>query len=119
MKRYLLSTQQPDGPPPSSVDMEGVARAVAALEQEMKTAGVWVFNDHLLPPDTAKVVRVVQGGKLRTRDGPYRKSKEHVGGLSIIEAPDLETALVWGGKLARATTLPIEVRPFQREVEDR
>jgi hypothetical protein len=39
MKQYLLSTQQPDGPPPPSVDME-VPRDVAALEQEMKSAGV-------------------------------------------------------------------------------
>ena len=31
---------------------------------------------------------------------------------AIITAPDLDSALDWGRKLARATTLPIEVRPF-------
>jgi hypothetical protein len=46
-------------------------------------------------------------------DGPFIEGKEHVGGFSIIEAPDLDAALDWGRKLARATTLPVEVRPFR------
>jgi hypothetical protein len=33
--------------------------------------------------------------------------------LVIVKAPDLDAALEWGRKMARATTLPIEVRPFQ------
>ena len=81
----------------------------------MKDAGVWVFNDHLAPPTEATVLRP-DNGDVSTKDGPYRKGKEHVGGLSIIEAQDMDAALEWGRKLALATTLPIEVREFQREV---
>jgi hypothetical protein len=33
----------------------------------------------------------------------------------VIKAPDLDAALAWGRKLARALPLPIEVRPFQGE----
>jgi hypothetical protein len=51
-------------------------------------------------------------------DGPYVEGKEHIGGLSIIKAGSLDEALSWARKLARATTLPIEVRPFQGELED-
>ena len=43
------------------------------------------------------------------------ETKEYLGGLSIIEAPDLDAALAWGCKAAEATTLPIEVRPFFSE----
>jgi hypothetical protein len=117
MRHYLLSTHQPDTPPPPSVDMDAVMNDVAALEQEMKTAGVWVFNDHLHPPSTATVVRV-RGADTLTTDGPYAEGKEHIGGLSIIKVPDLDAALDWAGKMARATGLPIEVRPFQREAGD-
>ena len=46
-------------------------------------------------------------------DGPFVEGKEHIGGFTIIEAADLDEALEWGRKLAQATTLPIEVRPFQ------
>ena len=45
-------------------------------------------------------------------DGPYTEGKEHLGGFSIVEAPDPDAALEWGRKLARVTGLPIEVRPF-------
>lgn len=48
-----------------------------------------------------------------TTDGPYVEGKEHIGGFTVIQAPDLDAALEWGRKLARATTLPIEVRPLQ------
>jgi hypothetical protein len=32
--------------------------------------------------------------------------------VTIIEVASLDEALEWGRRLARATTLPIEVRPF-------
>jgi hypothetical protein len=46
-------------------------------------------------------------------DGPFVEGKEHLGGFSLIRAADLDAALEWGRRLARATTLPIEVRPVQ------
>jgi hypothetical protein len=56
-------------------------------------------------------------GEILTIDGPFAEGKEHIGGLCIIKAPDLDAALAWARKAAKATTLPIEVRPFQGEVE--
>ena len=112
MKRYLLSIYQPDGAPPPSVKLEEIMRDVAAVRDEMKRAGAWVFSDGLHPASTATVIRVKAGEALLT-DGPYVEGKEHLGGLCIIDAPDLDAALAWGRKLAAATTLPIEVRPFQ------
>jgi len=71
-----------------------------------------VFAGGLHPPTTATVVRVRDGDVLMT-DGPFVEGKEHIGGFTIIKAPDLDAALEWGRRLAKATTLPIEVRPFQ------
>jgi hypothetical protein len=49
-------------------------------------------------------------------DGPYIEGKEHVGGFLIVEAPDLDGALEWARKTARAIpSLPIEVRPFRSD----
>jgi hypothetical protein len=45
-------------------------------------------------------------------DGPFIESKEQIGGLTILRAPDLDAAIGWARKLARALTTPIEVRPF-------
>ena len=89
-------------------------RAIATLIDETKSAGAWVFNGGLFPPDTATVVRPGDDDLLVT-DGPYLEGKEHIGGLLVVEAPELDAALEWGRRTANATGLPIEVRPFQDE----
>jgi hypothetical protein len=114
MKHYLLSIVQPDGPPPPPEVLDPVMRDVHALIREAKAAGAWVFDGGLHPPSTATVLRVRDGEVLLT-DGPFAEAKEHVGGLLIVKAPDLDAALAWGRRLAEAVTLPIEVRPFQGE----
>ncbi len=116
MKQYLLSIYQPDdGTPPPDV-LDKVMRDVHALIEDIKAAGAWVFNGGLHPPSTATVVRL-QDGDVLTTDGPFAEGKEHIGGFVIVKAPDLDSALEWAAKAARAITLPIEVRPFQGEVE--
>ena len=117
MKHYLLSIYQPDGPTPPPEVLEQVMRDLDALNRELRAAGAWVFAGGLHPPSTATVVRL-QGGDVLMTDGPFTEGKEHIGGFTIIKAPDLDAALEWGRKLARATTLPIEVRPFQGEAAD-
>jgi len=116
MKQYLLSVYQPDGPAPPPEQLERINRDLDALNRELKAAGAWVFAGGLHPPSTATVVRD-RDGQVLTTDGPFAEGKEHIGGFTIVKAPDLDAALAWAGKLSRATTLPIEVRPFQGEVE--
>src|SRR5438067_12192667 len=112
MTQYLLSINQPDGPPPPSVDLGKVMRDVNVVIAEMKATGAWVFNGGLHPASTATVVRF-QAGEVLITDGPYAEGKEHVGGLCIIDAPDLDAALEWRRKLARAITLPSDARALQ------
>jgi len=111
MKQYLLSVYQPDeGTPPPEV-LAKIRGNLNVLHEELRAAGAWVSVAGLSPASTAKVVRVKIGETLIT-DGPYVESKEHIGGFLVIQAPDLESALVWARKSAEATTLPIEVRLF-------
>ena len=112
MQQYLLSVIQPDGDPPPAPVLDKIMQDVGAVNAEMRAAGAWVFTTGLHPASTATVVRVKDGESLTT-DGPFVEGKEHVGGFTIISAPDLDAALEWGRKLARATTLPIEVRPMR------
>ena len=115
MTQYLLSVYQPDGDPPPPEILEPVMRNLAALRDEMKAAGVWVFTAGLHPASTATVLRVKDGDVLMT-DGPFVEGKEHLGGFTVIEAPDLDEALDWAGKMARAIgLLPIEVRPLHAQ----
>jgi hypothetical protein len=117
MKPYLMSMYQPDGDPPPAEDLDLVMADLATLNEEIKAAGGWVFTGGLHQPSTATVVRD-KGGDVLVTDGPYLEGKEHVGGFWVIRAPDLDTALDWGRKASRATTLPVEVRPLAYVSED-
>src|ERR1700752_1338580 len=71
-----------------------------------------VLGGGLEPPETATVVRAGDGGTVLT-DGPFAESKEQIGGFWVIEARDLDAALEWAEKGARACANPVEARPFQ------
>ena len=111
MAQYLLSVIQPLGEPPAPEVMARIGADLQAFHDELREAGAWVFAGGLHGPDTATVVRASAEEVLLT-DGPWIEAKEFLGGLCIISAPDLDGALQWAGKAAKATTLPIEVRAF-------
>ena len=117
MKQYLMSVYHPEGQEFPAAEMDAMGADVDALNVEIRKAGAWVFGGGLHPSSTATTLRV-KNGEVLTTDGPFAEGKEHVGGFSIIKAPDLDSALEWGRKLTRATTLPTEVRPFQGEAEN-
>jgi hypothetical protein len=116
MTRYLLSIEQPDGTPPPEIAarLPDMARHLDTIMDDMKRAGAWVFNGGLHPASTATVLRLDNGEVVMT-DGPYAEGKEHIGGLVIVEAADLDVALGWGRRFAEVIGLPIEVRPFSDE----
>jgi hypothetical protein len=118
MKQYLLSVVTPTGgtPPPPEV-LEPIMQRVAALDQELKDVGAWVFSGGLNAPSTATVLHP-QGDDVLLTDGPFAEGKEYLGDFSIILAADLDAALGWGRRLTRAIGLPIEVRPFVDEAGD-
>jgi len=112
MKQYLLSVCYPAGSTQPAPDaLKTIMRDVTAVHDEMQAAGAWVFGGGLHPPTSATVLRH-QGGDIITTDGPFIESKEQIGGITILRAADLDAALDWARKLARATTTPVEVRPF-------
>jgi hypothetical protein len=118
MPRYLMTVVEPSaGEPPTPEALERIMKDVDALHREMADAGIWVFGGGLHPPTTSTTLRPSDGDILAV-DGPFIEGKEHAGGFSVIDVPDLDTALAWGRKLVRATTIPIEVRPFYADSTD-
>ncbi len=114
MTQYLLSVHSVQGEvrdPMTDEEMQQSYQQLGILEQEMQSAGAWVFSGRLHQPDTATVVRV-SDGEVVTTDGPFAESKEHLGGFYIIEAENLDAALAWASKVTGVIKVPIEVRPF-------
>ena len=111
MPHYLLTVYEPNGAPPPEAELAKIMADVEAWTEELKAANAWVFEAGLHPPTTATVLRPADGDALLT-DGPYVEGKEHIGGFTIIDVPDLDAALAWARKGVAATTLPIELRPM-------
>jgi hypothetical protein len=114
MPQYMLSVHMVEGearPPMTQEETELSMKKIGALEADMRASNTWQFSGRLHGPDTATVVRKVDGQRV-TSDGPFTESKEHLGGFYIIEAADLDEALDWAERTVDATGRPIEVWPF-------
>ena len=115
MKQYLLAVYIVEGAAaPSSEEMQLAYAQVARVNDDLRSAGAWVFGGGLLPSDAATVVRV-DAGKATMTDGPFAETKEQLGGFWVIRAADLDQALAWAEKCAAACMNPVEVRPFEDE----
>jgi hypothetical protein len=112
MAKYLLTSVEPAGPIPSDDELAAIIRDVDALDQELRTAGLWVFAGGLEQPSQAKTLRH-EGDDVVVHDGPFVETAEHVGGFTIVDVHDEAEAIGWARRFAVATGLPMEVRAFR------
>lgn len=80
---------------------------VAALRE----SGIMTAGAGLQPPGTATTIRL-RGGSTEVQDGPFADVKEHLGGVFLIEVPDLDTAMAWAARCPAAALGSVEVRPL-------
>jgi hypothetical protein len=106
MPQYLIAGYMPDDFDPSSMT-EAMGRAIHAFNQEMEDAGVLKLACGL---GAAKSLRKQTDGKVLVTDGPYLETKEHIGGLYILECAGLEEAVAWARKGVAATGGQVELR---------
>ncbi len=97
--------------------MEHMSEADAALHYEeyaeftdsIRKSGHFVGCNRLLPPETARTVRV-RNGKISTVDGPFAETKELFGGYFLIEAGNLDEAVQVASRIPGAARGCVEVR---------
>ena len=106
MPQYLVSGYLPDNDDPSTMS-EAMVEQIHALNKEMIAAGVRKFACGL---GKAKSLRAQPNGEVLVTDGPYLEAKEHVGGFWILETANLDEALAWALKSAKACRASGEVR---------
>lgn len=107
--KFLVTSHLPDDFDPSEVTEE-MASEIHALNAEIEAAGAMLFAGGLHPASSAKTVRAQPDGKALITDGPYMETKEHLGGLLIVEAESLDQVLEWARRGAAAGGRPVEVR---------
>jgi hypothetical protein len=84
--------------------------------EALKNAGVFAGGAGLQPPETATTLRF-HNGERQVQDGPFADTKEQLGGLFIIEVPNLDAALEWAARFPQQPGRVIEVRPNLEAME--
>ena len=95
---------------------DGYWSGVAHYMKALKDAGVFVGGAGLELPETATTIKYRNGERL-VQDGPYAETKEQLGGLFIIEVPNLDAALEWAARFPQQPGRVIEVRPNLQPME--
>jgi hypothetical protein len=89
---------------------QGRVEPSTAVVRAMEEAGVLVFAGGL-EEDLADAFSVDgTSGTMVVTDGPYTETTEYLGGICIIDVPDLETAKMWAARVAEGCGWPQEVR---------
>ena len=81
-----------------------------AVVDDMREAGVLVFAGGLVEDRSEAFSADGTSGTMIISDGPYTETTEYLGGITIIDVPDLETAKMWAARIAEGCGWPQEVR---------
>ena len=84
-----------------------------AVVGEMEAAGVLVFAGGLVEDMSQAFSADGTSGTMVVTDGPYTETTEYLGGITIVDVPDLETAKMWAGRIAEGCGWPQEVREIK------
>jgi hypothetical protein len=110
--RYLLliyAAEATEVPPE-----EAMAESIGEYDrftEHVRDRGALIAGEALHPTTAATTVRVVDGKTLAT-DGPYAETKEALGGFYLVNAADLDEAIVYAAMIPAARDGAIEVRPI-------
>lgn len=93
-----------------AAELAQMDREAEAYDARLMASGHYVTALALAAPQSAVLVRS-RDGVVSSTDGPFAETKEHIGGLMIIEAADMAEAraLVEADPMTRYAA--IEIRP--------
>jgi hypothetical protein len=89
-----------------------------ACGDALRRSGHMIGGEALQSVQTATTVRV-RNGKVSVTDGPFAETKEQLAGFYMVEASDLNEAILVATKIPPARVGSIEVRPIRELGSDR
>ena len=106
----LLNYSEAGGAQVSAEAMAEWQAAFDAYANSLDAAGVLLSAD-VLQPTAASTTVTARSGSLQVQDGPFADTKEQLGGVFLIDVPDLDAALAWAEKCPATQWGTIEIRP--------
>lgn len=97
----------------AELSAEALAEGMAAFDAyatSLEQAGVLVLAE-VFKPTSASTTVSLRNGSLQVQDGPFDDTKEQLGGVFVIDVPDLDAALAWAEKCPAAQWGTVEIRP--------
>jgi hypothetical protein len=110
--RYTLLLHYPE-PTAEELGPEALAegmRAFQAYAKALEDSGVLASAEVLRQSDVTTTVTLA-GGQLVVQDGPFADTKEQLGGIFIIDVPDLDAAIEWASRAPSVSWGHVEIRP--------
>jgi hypothetical protein len=109
--RYTLLMHYPevaDELDPATI--EEAQEAFAAYTATLEDAGVLVSAEVLQPSSNTTTLRLADG-ELRVQDGPFADTKDQLGGVIVLELPDLDAAIERARQAPPLRWGAVEIRP--------
>jgi hypothetical protein len=95
---------------------EEMAPAMVAFQNyadDLSAAGV-LIDTEVLEPSVATTTVTARNGTPEVQDGPFIDTKERLGGIFVIEVPNLDEALTWAQRNPANDWGSVEIRPVAR-----
>jgi hypothetical protein len=94
----------------SEAELDALMGECGAWVEELERGGHHVFSAGLQSVRTATTLRS-RNGQLALTDGPFAETKEFLGGITLLDARDLNEAIQLASKLPAVRLGSVEVRP--------
>lgn len=94
----------------SGEEWKAAESAFEAYLRSLDEAGVLVAAE-VLQSTASSTTLTLREGSLQVQDGPFADTKEQLGGIFVLDLPDLDAALAWAEKCPAAQWGTIEIRP--------
>jgi hypothetical protein len=109
---YSLLMHYQEGPDAglTEEDMAPARDAFAKYADDLDAAGV-LIGTQVLQSAAVSTTYTTRNGTPEVQDGPFADTKERLGGIFVIDVPDLDGALAWAAKCPAAAWGSIEIRP--------
>ncbi|MGH7431273.1 MAG: YciI family protein [Candidatus Methylomirabilales bacterium] len=102
----------------SESQREALIEECFAYDDVLRKNGHFIGGEALQSARNATTLRW-QNGKVSVIDGPYAETKEHLGGILILEAKDLNHAIQLMSKHPGVRFGSFEIRPADQEINAR
>ncbi len=91
-------------------ERDGVLDECFDYDDHLRAEGIFAAGEALQPPNFARTVRL-KNSKIIVSDGPYAETREQIGGILVLEARDLDHAVLLISKHPGLRFGPWEIRP--------